>query len=96
MGMSNKVIMIRKYSPRFEFPAEVVRDGEKTALQHVETVRRAKVVSFEIGARRDEIGAIFRKLMPRRVRPRHRRLGHAIRVIRSAPKNNDFRFENAS
>jgi hypothetical protein len=32
LGMSNKVIMIRKYSPSFKFAGEVMRDGEKTAL----------------------------------------------------------------
>jgi hypothetical protein len=76
------VIMIRKYSPGFKFPAEVARDDKKTALQNLETPRGAKMVSFEISARCDEIGAIFRKLMLRRVRPRRCRLGHRKRVIR--------------
>ena len=50
--------------PRLQVPAEVARDSEKTALQDLETLRCAKMVSFEIRARRDEIGAVFRKLMP--------------------------------
>jgi hypothetical protein len=35
--MGNKVIMIRKYSPSFKFPAKVARDREKTALQNLQT-----------------------------------------------------------
>ena len=88
--MGDKVIMIGKYSPGFKFPAEVAGDSEKTALQNVETLPSAKMVSFEIGARCDEVGAIFQKLMLWRVRPGRCRLGHAIRVTRWVPENNEF------
>jgi hypothetical protein len=57
--MSNKVIMVRKYSPGFKFPAEVACDSEKTALQNVKTLRGVKMVSFEVAARCNEIGAVF-------------------------------------
>jgi hypothetical protein len=84
--MGDKVIMIRKYG--FKFPAKVARDREKTALQNLRTLRSAKMVNLEIGARCDEVSAILRKLMLGRVR-----LGHGIRVMDQAPGNNDFRFE---
>ena len=77
--MGDKVIMIRKYS--FKFPAKVARDREKTALQNLQTLGSAKMVNLEIGARRDEVSAILRKLMLGRVRPRRFRLGHGIRVM---------------
>ena len=67
-SMSNKVVMIRKRGPGFKFPTEVARDREKAALQNLETLRGAKIVRFEIGARCDKVSGIFRKLMRRRVR----------------------------
>jgi len=79
--MVDKVIMIRKYSLSFKFPAKVARYREKTALQNFQTLRSAKMVNLEIGARCDEVSAILRKLMLGRVRPRRFRLGHGIRVM---------------
>ena len=57
--MGDKVIMIRKYSPSFKFPAKVARYREKTALQNFQTLRSAKMVNLEIGARCDEVSAIL-------------------------------------
>jgi hypothetical protein len=54
------------------------------------------MVSPIISASCDEVGAMFRKPMSRRVRPGLCRLRHRIKVIGSAPENNDFRSRNTS
>lgn len=71
------MVVVRKHCPGFELPAEVVTDCEKPALQNVEALRYAEVVSFTISASRDEIGAVSGELMRRCVRPGHGGLGYA-------------------
>ena len=80
--MGDKVIMIRKYSPSFKAPAEVARDSEKTALQNLQTLRSAKMVSLTISARCDKVGAALRKSVGGGMRPGSCWLGHRMRVIR--------------
>jgi len=55
--MRDKVVMIRKHSPRFAFPAEFVCDDEKAALQNVETLNGSEMMSFTVSAGRDEVSS---------------------------------------
>ena len=75
--MSDEVVVVREHGPCFEFPPKFACDGEKPALQNVQTLRCSEMVSFTVSAGRDEVGSVSGESMRRRVSPRHDGLGHA-------------------
>ncbi len=74
--VSNEMVMVGKYRPRFQSPAKVLGDGQQASLQNVEPFPASKIVGFFVSSRRDKKTSLFGQLVSRRVRPRSFRVRH--------------------
>jgi len=75
--------MVGEHRPGFELPSILIADFEETAVQNFEALCATEAVLFLVGARRDEVGAVLRELVCRRVRPRYSVVSHVWYVCLS-------------